>query len=78
MAIEVLVGRNVRRLRKGREMTQEGLAERAEVSQQYVSDLERGRNNPTILQLQKLATALGVRPHELLLEPPKRSSAQNT
>ena len=72
MAIEALVGGNVLRLRKGKAMTQEGLAERAEVSQQYVSDLERGRCNPTILQLQKLATALGVKPYELLLEPAKR------
>lgn len=61
-----LVGLNVRRLRIERDMTQEAFAERSGFSQQYVSDLERGRRNPTVVSLYELATALDVMPAELL------------
>jgi transcriptional regulator with XRE-family HTH domain len=47
-------------------MTQEQLAERSGFSQQYVSDLERGRRNPTVVSLYELAQALGCTPVELL------------
>ena len=36
------------------------------VTQQYVSDLERGRRNPTVVTLFHLATALGVSHVELV------------
>jgi transcriptional regulator with XRE-family HTH domain len=36
------------------------------MSQQYISDLERGKLNPTIVTLYELATALGVGPVELV------------
>lgn len=55
-----LVGRNAARLRDAAGLTQEQLAERSGFSQQYISDLERGRCNPTIVTLYELATALGV------------------
>lgn len=67
MDMRKLVGRNVRRLRLERGMTQEQFAERSGFSQQYISDLERGRRNPTIVSLYELAVALGVTP-VLLLE----------
>lgn len=47
-------------------MTQEELAERSGFSQQYLSDLERGRRNPTVVTLYELAQALGSTPVELL------------
>lgn len=47
-------------------MTQEAFAERSGFSQQYVSDLERGRRNPTVVSLYELASALDVAPAELL------------
>jgi len=62
-----LVGRNVRRLRMERQMTQEQFAERSGFSQQYISDLERGRRNPTIVSLYELAQALGATPIDLIL-----------
>ncbi|HYD38247.1 MAG TPA: helix-turn-helix transcriptional regulator [Allosphingosinicella sp.] len=46
-------------------MTQERLAERAGFTQQYISDLERGKCNPTIVTLYELAQALGVSQVEL-------------
>jgi transcriptional regulator with XRE-family HTH domain len=60
MDIRVLVGRNVRRARIEKGLTQEELAERAGTSQFYVSSLEAGRRNPTVVTVATLAQALGV------------------
>lgn len=61
-----LVGRNVRRARTTAGLTQEQFAERSGFTQQYISDLERGRRNPTIVSLYELASALGVEHVELV------------
>lgn len=66
MDMRKLVGRNAARLRKMADLTQEQLAERAGMSQQYISDLECGKSNPTVVTLYELATALGVGPVELV------------
>ena len=58
MDMRKLVGRNVERLRRARGMTQEQLAERSGFSQQYISGLENGRRNPTVVTLYEIATAL--------------------
>jgi len=63
-----LVGRNAARLRAAADLTQEELAERSGLSQQYISDLERGKRNPTVVTLYELATALGVSHVELVRE----------
>lgn len=68
MDMRKLVGRNVRRLRLASGMTQEQYAERSGFSQQYISDLERGRRNPTIVSVFELAQALGVAPLDLLAD----------
>jgi transcriptional regulator with XRE-family HTH domain len=68
MDIRVLVGRNVRRARIEKGLTQEELAERAGTSQFYVSSLEAGRRNPTVVMVFELAQALGV-DHLDLLRP---------
>lgn len=61
-----LVGENCARIRKERGLTQEELSERSGFSQQYISDLERGKRNPTIVTLYELASALKATPVELL------------
>ena len=66
MDMRTLVGQNVRRLRLAKNLTQEQFAELSGLSQQYVSDLERGRRNPTVVTLFELATALGTKPEVLL------------
>ncbi len=66
MDMRKLVGRNAARLRKERGLTQEQLAERSGLSQQYLSGLEQGRRNPTIVTLHELATALETTHLELL------------
>lgn len=67
MDMRKLVGRNVARLRLEKGLTQERLAEDSGFTQQYLSDLERGRRNPTVVTLYHLASALGVEPASLLV-----------
>lgn len=67
MDMRALVGANIREARLAAGMTQEDLAERSGFSQQYISGLERGKRNPTIVSLYELAQALGVS-HEQLVE----------
>jgi transcriptional regulator with XRE-family HTH domain len=60
MDMRKLVGRNVRRVRLEKGLTQEQFADVSGFSQQYLSSLERGRRNPTVVTLYELAQALGV------------------
>lgn len=69
MDMRKLVGGNVRAARIAAGMTQEELAERSGFSQQYISGLERGKRNPTIVSIYELGQALGVS-HELLVAAP--------
>lgn len=66
MDMRKLVGRNALRLRAAAGLTQEQLAERTGFSQQYISKLEKGRRNPTIVTLFELATGLGASPVDLV------------
>jgi len=70
MDMRRLVGRNVKRLREKKGLTQEQFAEISGFSQQYISSLERGRRNPTIITLYELSVALGVNYMDLF-RPPK-------
>lgn len=60
MDMRKLVGDNVCRIRKEQGLTQEQLSELCGLSQQYLSDLERGKRNPTIVTIFEIAQALGV------------------
>lgn len=60
MDMRKLVGTNFALLRQEQGLTQEQAADRSGFSQQYLSDLERGRRNPTVITLYELAEALGV------------------
>ena len=66
MDVVQLLGENVRRHRKAKNMTQERLALDAGMERSYVSDLERGMRNPSVRALGRLAEALGVEPDALL------------
>jgi transcriptional regulator with XRE-family HTH domain len=70
MDMRRLVGNNVRRLREKKGLTQEQFADVSGFSQQYISSLERGRRNPTIITIYELAVALGVS-HMDLVRPRK-------
>jgi transcriptional regulator with XRE-family HTH domain len=66
MDMRKLVGRNVRRFRLARGLTQEQLSELSGFTQQYISGLERGARNPTIVSLYELALALETTPTALI------------
>jgi transcriptional regulator with XRE-family HTH domain len=66
MDMRKLVGRNFARIRQYKGLTQEQVEERSGFSQQYLSGLERGRRNPTVVTLLELARALGVSHVELI------------
>jgi len=66
MDMRKLVGRNVKRIRQEKGLTQEQLADLSGFSQQYISGLEQGRRNPTVVSLCELAMALGVSHMELV------------
>jgi transcriptional regulator with XRE-family HTH domain len=68
MDMRKLVGRNTARIRAEKGLTQERLAELAGMSQQYISDLERGKRNPTLVTVHEIAVALKVS-HLDLLDP---------
>jgi len=63
------LGERVRRARARRGMTRRALAGQSGVSERYLAQLERGDGNASILVLQKIAGALGMRPVELLEDP---------
>lgn len=66
MDMRKLVGDNCARLRRERGWTQEELAERSGLTQQYLSDLERGKRNPTIVTIYEISQALEVSHVELV------------
>ncbi|WP_296036054.1 helix-turn-helix transcriptional regulator [uncultured Agrobacterium sp.] len=66
MDMRKLVGRNFARLRREKGLTQEDVEARSGFSQQYLSGLERGKRNPSIVTLYEIAQALGVSHVELI------------
>lgn len=71
-----LVGGNVKRLRIVAGLSQAELAERMGVDRAYVSGLELGRRNPTIVTLWHLAQALEVKLWQLFDEEEKARRAK--
>lgn len=61
-----VVGRNVRLRRQERGLTQEQLAFEAEIDLTYLGGIERGRRNPSLLVIVRLALALKAKPADLL------------
>ncbi|RWB61869.1 MAG: XRE family transcriptional regulator [Mesorhizobium sp.] len=66
MDMRALVGDNFARLRREKGLTQEEVSARSGFSQQYLSGLEKGKRNPTVITLFELAQAIGVSHLELL------------
>jgi transcriptional regulator with XRE-family HTH domain len=64
-SVLISLGRNLRQARERKELTQEKLAEIAEIDPTYVSGIERGLRNPGIKNVARLAKALGITTAEL-------------
>jgi transcriptional regulator with XRE-family HTH domain len=62
------MGERVRTLRQRRRISLEALAERSQVSSSTISDIERGAKAPTVLTLDRIATALGTTIARLLAD----------
>ncbi len=70
MDMRKLVGQNFAKLRREKGLTQEQVEARSGFSQQYLSGLENGRRNPTVITLFELAQTLGVDCVDLIEQPP--------
>ncbi len=66
MTLREVLARNLRRMRNASGMSQEELADRADINRNYVGMLERSEHAATVDMLEKLAAVLGVDPAELL------------
>jgi len=66
MDLKRAMAANVRRLRLERKLTQEELADRADISVRYLGSIERGSTAATVVVLGRLARALRVEPAELI------------
>lgn len=60
MDVRRAIGTNIKRFRLAADLSQEAVAERMGVDRAYVSGLERGERNPTVVTLWHVAQALGV------------------
>ena len=59
-------GTRVRELRREQGLSQEDLADRANLHRTYVGSIERGERNVALLNIHRLARALGVTARDLL------------
>ncbi len=66
MEIREIFARNLRHFRQTQGLSQEELAHRADIDRTYISSLERGIYSPSIEVLDRIATALGIKPEELI------------
>jgi len=64
MSLREVVARNLRRLRNAQGLSQEELADRADINRNYVGMLERAEHAATVDMLEKLADVLAVDPAE--------------
>ncbi len=61
-----VLGQNVKRLRLARALTQEQLAFEAKIDLTYLGGIERGRRNPSLMVIVRIADALAVEPIALI------------
>lgn len=73
MGLASTFGENVRKERRAKGITLEALAYDVGLAYSYVGELERGRRNPTLKVVERIARALGRDPIELL-DSSERSS----
>jgi transcriptional regulator with XRE-family HTH domain len=66
MDVRQIVGENIRRYRREKGLSQAEMANRMGVDRAYISGLELGQRNPTIITLWHAAQALDVEVHLLL------------
>jgi len=65
METKKLIGMRIKELRRSNHLSQEQLAEKADINSKYLSRMERGTENPTLDMLMKLSSALEVEMWEM-------------
>jgi transcriptional regulator with XRE-family HTH domain len=63
-----IIGEAVLKYRKKAKLSQEALAEKADIHPNYVGRIERGECSPNIAILIRIAKALGIHPHKFFLK----------
>jgi transcriptional regulator with XRE-family HTH domain len=58
-------GARLRRVRKSRKLSQEKVALLAGIDRSYLGGIERGENNVSLVNIERIAAALGIEPAEL-------------
>ena len=58
---------NIKKYREQLKMTQEAVSELAGISVDYLSEIERGKKNPSLKRLFKIARALNIPAYKLLM-----------
>ncbi len=66
MDLKDVMARNLRRTRHDKKLTQEELADRADLSMRYIGAIERGDVSASVTVLGQIADALGIEPGALL------------
>jgi transcriptional regulator with XRE-family HTH domain len=66
--IRTIIADNIRHLRNGKRLSQEGLADRAGVHRNYIGNIERCEKSVSVDLLADIADALKVQPNALLIE----------
>ncbi|MNS26275.1 HTH-type transcriptional regulator SinR [compost metagenome] len=70
MGLASTFGRNVRNARREKGLTLEALAHDVGLAYSYIGELERGRRNPTLRVVERVAEALDKNPLDLLSNAP--------
>lgn len=67
MTAQHILARNMKKIRLEKGLSQEQLAFEADLHRTYISGVERGIRNPTVLVIERIANALNVPMHMLLM-----------
>jgi transcriptional regulator with XRE-family HTH domain len=68
MAEDILVifGKRIKELRKAKKMTQQQFADLSNLHKNYIGMIERGERNPSLINIQNIATAFEMSLSELM------------
>ncbi len=68
MKLNEIIGKRIKYIRTEKGISQEELAEAADITTNYIGQIERGQRNPTLSILENIASALGITFSELFNE----------